>query len=214
MKNLEEILDKYFESGNTADLPDITKENFLRVNSDEDGYHSIKRGGHLYVIEKDGEDYNIYHVHSSQYNVTTRGKKHEPIKVDGFYRDDVPVVFSNGDTIVFEQRDTRSSFDILRNVDTLKNPEGRDKLYTVLQTFIAYAKSVYKFSKAYKSLYVPPVEIGSNEVTEPVDAGQGSNSSSANSSSSAGSNGSESNGSDANSSAGSNASEANSQPAN
>lgn len=160
MKDLEKILSSHFTKPSDNALPDVSKDCYLRVNTRQDGYHSIDDGGKLYVIKQDGADYGIYHAHSYKYDAVLRGGKHEPTKVDSYYIDDVPVVMSDGDNVYFDARDTTSPYDIVERVSTYKRAKDSEILYDVLQAFCAYAYSVYRFTEGYESLVKPPIEIG------------------------------------------------------
>lgn len=160
MKDLEKVLSSHFTNPSANALPDVSKDCYLRVNTRQDGYHSIDDGGKLYVIKQDGADYGIYHVHSYKYDAVLRGGKHEPTKVDSYYVDDVPVVMSDGENVYFDARDTTSPYDIVERVNTYKRAKDSEILYDVLQAFCAYAYSVYRFTEGYESLVKPPIEIG------------------------------------------------------
>jgi hypothetical protein len=168
MKNLEEILNKYFNSGSDADLPDISTAKFIKVNSSDDGFNGVYHGGHIYVIEKDSSNnYAIYSAHNAK-NKAILNKKHEPQQEHGLYLDDAPVVLSRDNAVYFTQRTERSSYDIAKRTAMFKTEAGKNILYNVLGAFVAFAYSVYKFSNAYATLVTPPIEIGTFEAEQPV----------------------------------------------
>lgn len=172
MKNLESIIQKYFESGEATDLPDVVTNNVLKINSTPDGFHSIDKGGHVYVIKKDGTNYAIYHAHLSKYSAKVIGAPHEPKQESGFYLDDVPVVLTEDGSVFYSRRDTRNSYDIINRIDKMTPKGSQDILYSVLSAFVAYAYSVYQFSGAYESLVVPPIQLGTFvEATTPSNGG-------------------------------------------
>lgn len=177
MKNLEELLNKYLKSGNVSDLPDIAQDSFLRVNSIDDGFHRVKRGGHLYYIEKTGNDYCIYGVRLSPARTNKVGVKHDPRKVGVFYLDDAPVVRTIGEEIYYDARDTKSLYNIARATAKYQKLGTHDKLYDVLSAFRNYAYSVFQFTTAYQHLLTPPIEIGNEKGAEQPAQGQGSQSS-------------------------------------
>lgn len=168
VKNLEDMLHKFVLSGAESDLPDITKDYILKVNSTADGYNSLRKGGHTYVIKKDGSDYSIYRAHFAKQHATPKYTK-EPVKVDDLFLDGVPVVVSKGNSIFFEQRDYNSSYDITKHVEERKVKTGENILFLVLQAFLSYAYTVYRFSNYLPSNLVPPVEV----VTKPADNNAG-----------------------------------------
>lgn len=182
MKDLEKILSSYFSDPSANGLPDVSTDYYLRVNTRQDGYHSIDDGGKLYIIKKDGDDYGIYHARLSKNDAIIRGAKHEPTKVDTYYLDDVPVVMSDGENVYFDARDTRDAYDIIERVNTYKRGTNTNVLYDVLQAFCAYAYSVYQFTEGYESVVKPPIEVGeydnyadTHETTIPANGGGGSN---------------------------------------
>lgn len=160
MKDLEKALQKYFNSGAVSDLPDVTTDNVLKVNVTPDGYHSIDKGGKVYIIKKNDVDYGIYRAHLCKNKAVLTYKK-EPEVVEGFYLDDVPVVLTSDANVFFAERDTRSSYSIIQRVAKYDTRGSFDLLYYVLSAFVAYVYSTYQFSEAYASLVVPPVVYGS-----------------------------------------------------
>lgn len=174
MRSLSEVLNNYNETGNADNLPDVTSEYYLRVNSKEDGWRSLSQGGHLYVIKQTGSDYAIYQVHNNQYDANLTDGHDKPQVVDGFYLDDVPKVLTLNGYVYFEERDLRSSFDITHRLGKLEVKGNDNVLNLVLQAFYAYANSVYQFSNGYETSLIPPVEIGNLHDTKTEDTGKGS----------------------------------------
>lgn len=159
MKSLESIINKYLKSGSAADLPDISTEKYLKVNSTQDGYHHLRQGGHLYLIKQEGTNYSIYAAHNSKVNAVRFGKDKEPKTVDGFYLDDIAVVQTKDNEVYFEEKDKYNPYDIISRISKLDLKENSNLLYAALEAFYAYVLSEYKFSNAYPSNFVPPIEV-------------------------------------------------------
>lgn len=157
MKNLEEVLNTYLNSGNASDLPTISDPVLIRVNAIADGYRSLRRGGHLYAIVKKDNNYSIYAAHNSKYDAVMHHPA-KPVEVKGFYLDDTPVVLSEDGNVFFDARDTRSSYTITRRVRKVSKVDT-NILYSVLNAFAAYVYSTYRFSEAYELKAIPPIEI-------------------------------------------------------
>lgn len=187
MRSLDKILNEFNNTEDASVLPDIATEYYLIVNSQQDGWRSLYRGGHAYVIKQDGSNYAIYKAHSSKYNATLIGSHSDPKQVDGFYLDDVPKVQIIDNVVCFEERDSRSGFDIVPKLGTLPVKDSDNLLYDVLQAFYVYANSVYRFSDSYDNSLVPPIVVAKPDDTLVL---EDDTSNSAGSNSSNGSNGS------------------------
>lgn len=159
MRSLDKILNEFNKTEDASVLPDVATEYYLLVNSQQDGWRSLYRGGHAYVIKQEGSGYAIYKAHSSKYNATLIGSHSDPKRVDGFYLDDVPKVQIKDNLVCFEERDSRSGFDIVPKIGTLKIKDSDNLLYDVLQAFYVYAHSVYRFSDSYDTSLIPPIVV-------------------------------------------------------
>ena len=155
MKFVEQLI-----AGNTAngtDVGDLTQQNYITVFLKHDGYQHIFSEPIKYIIVAQDSDYGIYRLH-----LTKDEAEGEAVIVDNYFRDEHPVVFTLNGNLYFTKRDSINMYLLADELNSI-SLQNKDIKASLLNAFVAYAKSKFDFGGSYDGLITYPILIGASD---------------------------------------------------